>query len=459
MRKVLLIFIVGVATAALADTIVLKNGRRIVCDSATEKGDKIIYEIGDDEYAIPKSTVDHVETGAGPLQTVAKDAPTVRPLDVPKYDTAIEGELIRNGHIDESVLDANEKQGPERATQAYMVAAHYEQVFGDPERATRYLERALSFSPDSVAIMNQYGASLIQVQRLKEAVEVEERATRADPASADAYMLLGVAQYRQDKLQEAISAMQRSLDLRPNKALGELLEKAERELKAESEFGEQESGHFTLRYEGGQSSPALRAQILSTLESGYDDLVRDLGAEPKESIAVILYTRQAYFDVTRAPSWAGALYDGRLRIPVQGLDAMTPELNRVLRHELTHSFVRQITHNRCPGWLNEGLAQLEEPRSYDRYRPQLAALYAAKKQMPLYALSGSFTGMNDQQAELAYLESLGAVSYIRDTYGMSDLERILERIGDGEGPETALRDTIHAGYDGIEDDLAQYYAK
>ena len=462
-RKLLLIFLLGCVSAALADTIVLKNGRTIVADSVTEKGDRVIYEIGDDEYGIPKSAVDHIDKGgAGPVHgggSTTHATPSVTLVAGPRLDPELQGQLIRNGHIDESVLDAAEKDSPERATSAYLIAAHFEQTFGDPERAPRFLERALSFSPDSVPVLNSYGASLVQVGRFKEAAAIGERATRIDANSADAWAIVGVADYRQDKLPDAITALKRSLDLRPNKQLSDLLERAEREEKAESEFGQQESSHFTLRFEGSQSSAAFRAQVLRTLEGDYDDLVRDLGTEPRESISVVLYTNEAYFDVTRAPSWTSALNDGRLRIPVQGLDSVTPDLARVLRHELTHSFIRQITHGRCPVWLNEGLAQLEENKTIDRFRPQLAQLYTAKKQVPLAALSGSFMGLNDAQAALAYTESLGAVQYIRDTYGMSDLERILQRIGDGEATETAMRDTIHTGYDALEDDLAQYYSK
>ena len=69
----------------------------------------------------------------------------------------------------------------------------------------------------------------------------------------------------------------------------------------------------------------------------------------------MLYTEQAFFDVTQAPSWSGAVNDGKLRIPVQGLDSVTSDLARVLKHELAHSFINQLTGGRCPQWLNEGL--------------------------------------------------------------------------------------------------------
>ena len=62
------------------------------------------------------------------------------------------------------------------------------------------------------------------------------------------------------------------------------------------------------------------------------------------------------------------------------------------------------------------------------------------------------------EATLAYDESLAAVQYISETYGTSDLQRILERIGQGSSTEAALRATIHSDYGQLESDLARYLA-
>ena len=61
----------------------------------------------------------------------------------------------------------------------------------------------------------------------------------------------------------------------------------------------------------------------------------------------VLYTKQEFRDITLAPSWAGGLNDGRIRVPVEGLNSVTPELSRVLKHELTHSFVYQMSLEMC----------------------------------------------------------------------------------------------------------------
>src|SRR5260370_14102413 len=49
-----------VAKDVYADTIVLKNGRRIVADSVVGEGDKVRYFTAAGELALPKSMVDHI---------------------------------------------------------------------------------------------------------------------------------------------------------------------------------------------------------------------------------------------------------------------------------------------------------------------------------------------------------------------------------------------------------------
>src|SRR2546430_9233173 len=63
-RTVLLSFaLLSVSGRAAADTIVLKNGRRIIALSAVEEGDKIKYLTSAGELSLPKSIVDHIEKG------------------------------------------------------------------------------------------------------------------------------------------------------------------------------------------------------------------------------------------------------------------------------------------------------------------------------------------------------------------------------------------------------------
>lgn len=448
---------------AWGDTIHLKNGRTIIADHVRENGSHYQYDIGDDSYAIPKSAVDHVDAG-GVMPPAAAAAAKVG--DLPTFTTnSLANEIdlftkiIKDGKVNVDVVTALEGKGdPELSATTDFIAGKFEFEHGNVARARQYFENALRFQPDNSTILIYYGALLVRTGNAAQALPYAERAVRAAPNSPDAYTMLGYAQFATDHTREAIAAWRRSLELRPDPAVQQFLAKAQREQTVESDFALGESSHFVLHYEGKQTSEAFRAQILTALESDFDDLVRDLGNPPRDNILVTLYTEQAFFDVTRAPGWSGAINDGKLRIPISGLNSMTSELAHVLKHELAHSFIRQISGGRCPSWLHEGIAQYLEPKNLSGDGHQLSLLYKGQHNIPMNALEGSFLQFSGAQSYVAYAESLAAVSYIVDSYGLSDIQRILQRLSEGSSTEAALRATIHSDYGQFEGDVAKYLA-
>jgi predicted negative regulator of RcsB-dependent stress response len=466
MRLRVTIMIVALAVAcAYADTIHLKNGRTIVADRVRENGNHYQYEIGEDSYAIPKSVVDHVDAGGIAVQggaagtAVVADLPAFTPSDSLVYEGDLVSKIIKQGKVDADVLSSLEAKGnSELSATAYFIAAKFEFEHGNIAQAHRDFESALGFQPDNSTILVYYAGLLVRTGNPAQALPYAQLAAHSAPNSPDAYAMLGYAQFANDRTKDAIQSWKRSLELRPDPLVRQFLAKAQREETVESDFGEHESSHFVLHYEGHQSSEALRNQILAVLESDYDDLARDLGTPPRDNILVTLYTEQAFFDVTHAPSWSGAINDGKLRIPISGLTSVTPELARVLKHELAHSFINQLSGGRCPHWLHEGIAQLVEPRSLSGDGRQISLLFKTQQNIPFNALEGSFMRFSGARAYIAYAESLAAVSYINDSYGMSDIQTILERISQGNSTEAALRATIHSDYGQLESDVAKYLA-
>ncbi len=465
MRSCVIFFLLAFAIPSAADVIHLKNGRTIWADHVRETGTHVEYEVGEDSYALPKSLVERVEAGGIPPQissaagSTQSTVPTFVPNEALAADADLPAKIIRDGHVDRdelSALESNAKPGTTAA--AYFIAGKHELEAGNLPQARAYFDTALRFQSDSPTILNYYAVVLSRMGRLREALAYAERSTQLAPNSADSYAVLGFVQYASDRTRDAIRSWKRSLALRPDATVQAHLDKAEREMKAEADFTERATSHFTLHYEGHESSEALRRSILLTLEAAYNDLSQQLGVSPRENISVFLFTDQAFFDVTQAPSWSAALNDGKLRIPIRGLDSVTPDLARVLKHELAHSFINQISHGRCPQWLHEGLAQVLEPRTLGGTGRQMARLFAANRQIPLNMLEGSFAQFSSLEAGLAYAESLAAAQYINETYGMSDFHRILERLGDGNSVEVTLRSTIHADYARLQAGIAQFLA-
>jgi len=463
--RVTILLIVSIelgASCASADTIHLKNGRTILADSVRENGERCEYNIGDNAYAIPKSSVERVEAGGAPASTssgaakVAGDLPLFAPTDSLANEGDLPTKIVHDGKVDSDVLSNLESKGNlELSATANFIAGKFEFEHGNIYQARRYFESALRFQPENSTILIYHAALLVRTGNPSQAVPYAHRATRAAPDSPDAFAILGYAQFACDRTKEAIASWKHSIELRPDSAVQQFLAKAQREDSVETDFAQRESSHFVLHYEGKQTSEMFRGQILTALESDYDDLVRDLGAPPRDHILVTLYTEQAFYDVTRGPSWTGAINDGKLRIPISGLTSVTPELAHVLKHELAHSFINQLSAGRCPPWLHEGIAQLLEPKTLEANGRQLAQLFQSQHNLPLNVLEGSFMRFSGVQAYMAYAESLAAVSYIKDSYGMGDIQRLLQLLSQGSSTEAALRATIHSDYGQLESEVGK----
>jgi hypothetical protein len=448
---------------AAADVIHLKNGRNIWADQVRENAsnkDRVEYVVGEDTYAIPKSSVDHIDSGGTPPTRSGgseSDIPDIKPV-APSFDheSDVAIKVIRDGKVDTEALASLAGGGnSEVAATAYFLAGKHESDQGNYPVARRYYESALRFQPDNSTLLIYYAATLLRTGHAAEALPYAQHAANIAPDSPDAIAMLGFVQFASDHTPDAIRSWKKSLALRPDATVKEYLARAERESNAESDFSQRESTHFNLHFEGKQTSENFRRDVLATLDSKYDDLARDLGYAPHNNIAVTLYTQQAFFDVTRAPSWTSAINDGKLRIPISGMSSVTRELARVLKHELTHSFIAEMSGNRCPAWLNEGVAQMEEGRSSASNGHQLAQLFASGNEIPFNMLEGSLMSFSAPEAIVAYAESLAAAEYIRDAYGMSEVTRILGLLAQGSSIEAALRATVHSDYRQLRDEMAR----
>ena len=462
-----------------ADTIYLKAGITLSVSGVREVGDQVEYTIGSTKYTISKDAIDRIEHDNAPrldIQSqqvkpgvVIKVPPDQENRLLSPIEASAENHVTEAGpdralavdaglhHVDEQELaDLEKRVPPAAAARGYLDAARYELVRGDRSLGMTYMERAVKLAPADAALLSWYVSALIRAGRYSEALSQAQHMTELAPNRPEAFTLLGLAFYHADKTERAVQAWKQSLALRPDPAVAQLLAKADRELGAEGNFRQQESPHFTVRYEGRLDNDLLASQMLQVLESDYLELAGELELSPREPITVIFYSKKPFFDVTQAPAWAGGVYDGRLRIPVEGLEAVTPALERVLKHELSHSFVALLTDQRCPGWLQEGLAQAFEPRELAMPGRVLAQVFQQRKQIPLQQMRGAFLSLNPRQAVLAYSESLAAVQYLQSSFTLIGVRDILKRIAAGDSAEQALQTITGMDYEDLEMNVGAY---
>ena len=457
-----------VAAGSRADTIVLKNGKRIVALSVVEDGDKIRYETAAGQLSLPKAIVDHIERGPAGMMPDSPEAKAANLAIAPpafETDAEVDKATVHDGSIDRNYLSHVESEarsgGPKanaRAARALHAASQFELAHGDMEHALNDELSALNYVPDDATILMNVAYLHLKRSEYKASMEYLERARRVAPDDPEIAKLEGWAYYGMVKLDQAVAEWKRALSIAPDPEVQVALAKAERDRREEQDYRENESIHFTLHYDGA-SEPELAKEILRALEMHFGAIESELNYTPPDSISVVLYTQQAFADITRAPSWVGALNDGRIRIPVQGLTSLTPDLSRILKHELTHSFVQQKTHGRAPIWLHEGIAQwIEGQRSRDN-AAVLVQVYDEKQAIPLGEMENSWMQLPTPVASYAYAWALANVEYIVQTDGIDDVQRILSLIEQGSSTEAAIQEVLHLNYDELAKETVNYLRK
>jgi hypothetical protein len=138
---------------------------------------------------------------------------------------------------------------------------------------------------------------------------------------------------------------------------------------------------------------------------------------------------------------------------------MTPELSRVLKHELAHSFIQQKTHGLAPTWLQEGLAQWLEGKRSGENAAALVQSYTTGQAATLTQLEGSWMHFTDVAAQFAYAWGLATIETIAASSGISDVVRILEHIAVGEKPEAGVHAILNRDYTGLMEMTADYLRK
>lgn len=479
--RILLALMLGLGTCTLcpfnlfADVIYLKSGRKIVAEILREDSKQIFISRGGGEVAIPRTIVDRIERSpvasaepgeerGNPGTERQRDLPLPPP---PGEEPSASGSLvIRDDAIDRVLLqrlDEEVSRDPStgnlhRLAQGYQEAAIFLTRQGNPEGALDLYRHALRLAPNDLALTLAMAYLLVKQTYYGEAISLLLPLEDKHQKTPGIPLLLGSAYYATEDLNRAVAEWNKSLALQEDPRLREAVAKAEKEQDLAGSYLEQRSEHFLLRYEGREAEGLVR-DFLNTLELAFRDLSLDLDYIPHETIVVLLYPDQSFRDITRSASWVGALNDGKIRIPVSGLNSMTPELARVLKHELTHSFVRQITVGRCPTWFNEGLAQLEEGATTTGLGTQLARAFVNDRLPTFATLEGSFMGLPDDQVALGYAKSLAALEYLRDTYGMGAIRRLLKLLPASSSLDSLLQDELRLSYSAFEQEVANYIVK
>ncbi|MBX7258542.1 MAG: tetratricopeptide repeat protein [Candidatus Hydrogenedentes bacterium] len=319
---------------------------------------------------------------------------------------------------------------------------------------------AVSADPENPSALAQLGAYYLRLDMVNDAVFRLEDSVELDPDNLDVQELLGDAYYRANDLAAALAQWELVRERDPNRrSLIDKLNKAYREEGVEGAYRKTRSAHFEISYAPNTSGGDL-GKVLQTLERAYRDIGRKFGnVYPPTPIQVVAYTAKDFSLSTQLDEHIGAVYDGKIRVPIRdeaGAPIPEAELWRRLFHEYTHVVVRYWGGDSVPWWLNEGLAETFSNRLSSAETNLLREASAANLLIPLSSLEeGQLKRLDADTLQIAYMQSHATVEYLWGRYGIRGIGPMLDSLTQGTPPEEALIGSYRLNYDRLQKEVSK----
>jgi tetratricopeptide (TPR) repeat protein len=119
---------------------------------------------------------------------------------------------------------------------------------------------------------------------------------------------------------------------------------------------------------------------------------------------------------------------------------------------MTHVISLQMSNNRLPRWLSEGMSQFEERRARPDWGREMEVPFAqaleAGKLLKLHDLNEGFS--DPRLISLVYHQASLVVDHLIDTYGEPALWRLLRAYGKGLETDAAFKDAFNVTLDDIQ---------
>ncbi len=284
--------------------------------------------------------------------------------------------------------------------------------------------------------------------------QLASQAIAQDPTNTNALLLLGDVEYMDQQMTEAQQAWQQAAALLPNnQAVQQRLAQITREATVERNMDRIANPYFNVEIDPSVESNHY-LNVDKILNFAHDSVAPDFEYAVQGVVPVVVYSIEEYHDtMVDAPGWSGAVYDGKIRIPVKPDQTNFQQTTSDVVHEYTHSIVGALTNNNCPRWFNEGLAKYEEYRHGVPPRIYLLAIaYNTNNIIPWADLNKAIVSPDGNTALLAYQQAFSFVYFIVNKYGMHKVVEVLKALGTKEDFDTAIQQVYGVPLTTIEND-------
>ncbi len=368
--------------------------------------------------------------------------------------------FLAEQHLDEG-RRAEAKQAIERALavnpsslEAHALLAALAFLEGRLDDFQAEVAKALAINPAYGDVYRVAADHAARNYRFEEAVSLARQALSIDPDDVQAHADIGVHLLRTGDEEGARDALERAFDADPYDVVTYNLLGL---LDTLDKFETIEEGDLQMRLHADEAdvmreyAMPLARLALATLSARYQ-------FEPVGPILVEIFPRHDDFAVRNVglPGMVGALGAcfGRV-VTLDSPRARPPgtfNWGATLWHEMAHVITLQMSKQRVPRWLTEGVSVYEEKRARREWGREMELTFAQKLDrgeiFKLRDLNAAF--MNPQTISLAYYEASLLVEHIVAEHGEPALHKLLRTYGDGVDTDAALKSAVGVDIDALQ---------
>jgi tetratricopeptide (TPR) repeat protein len=290
--------------------------------------------------------------------------------------------------------------------------------------------------------------------RFEEAAALAGKAAALDPSNSRAAGDLGMHLLRTGDEATARKELERSFRADPyNLIVFNLLKM----LDKLDQFAVERDGDLVVKMHR-EEAPVLKEYALPLAKEALKTLSARYNFTPTGPIYVEVFPDHDDFAVRNLglPGMIGAL--GACFGHVVTMDSPkarppgTFSWEATLWHELTHVITLQMSKQRIPRWLTEGISVYEEGRQRPEWGRDMEVTFARAmdkgKVLKLRDLNAGFT--RPDTISLAYYEASLLVDHIVTTRGQAALNSLVRSFGDGLDSDAALKRVLNVDFDGLQ---------
>ena len=290
--------------------------------------------------------------------------------------------------------------------------------------------------------------------RFDDAVDLTRRALALDKASTKAYADLGMHLLRTGDEAGARRALETAFEADPYDVVTYNLLAM---LDTVDKFETIRDGDLTVRLHPDEVG-VMREYVVPLAREALDTLSKQYQFRPEGPILIEMFPKHDDFAVRTIglPGFIGALGAcfGRV-VTLDSPRARPPgtfSWAATLWHEMAHVISLQMSNNRVPRWLSEGISVYEERRARPEWGREMEVRFArALETGRLPKIRDINEGFSDPRLiSLVYHQASLVVEHLVDTYGEEALWRVLRAFGRGLETDAAFKEAFNATVDDVQ---------